>query len=377
MTDSSLYEFNIWQALALDRPPERGREHGAALEQARQKKVQRYKLHRHRRIRLRRYLQHKRIQRLFDELYVALRQILASSFSQWRTNSNLRRNEKALEMERQLMQDEELGAEHERARRIKKAEQNRRCKSNAKKNAKLAAEIAAQKAADRQRAAEAAREQARRDEADRGIKSAIAIANSLWSRGKLKEARERLATANKRHFEAASIDVREAARGLRAEWGASEGGNPQTMPKPKPKPRPESESQIDWNDPRVKALGRTDKIRLRNGELLMTLPPIAAQGANDWRGGQDDDPAPPPTSPATPVALASLAGTSLSTPQLAESTLGGMTSCLICFGDAKSHAAVPCGHQILCAECAAKMAPNAPCPSCRQPVAMWIHVRVL
>ena len=56
-----------------------------------------------------------------------------------------------------------------------------------------------------------------------------------------------------------------------------------------------------------------------------------------------------------------------------ESTIGGTTTCIVCFTDPKSHLAAPCGHQCVCGPCSAKI---DRCPICRQPVSMWIQVRV-
>ena len=56
-----------------------------------------------------------------------------------------------------------------------------------------------------------------------------------------------------------------------------------------------------------------------------------------------------------------------------ESTIGGQTTCIICFVNPKSHAAVPCGHQCACGECAAQM---RECPVCRNPALQWMQVRV-
>ena len=56
-----------------------------------------------------------------------------------------------------------------------------------------------------------------------------------------------------------------------------------------------------------------------------------------------------------------------------ESTIGGQTTCIVCFANPKSHVAVPCGHQCACADCSASM---DKCPVCRKPVAMWMQVHM-
>ena len=82
--------------------------------------------------------------------------------------------------------------------------------------------------------------------------------------------------------------------------------------------------------------------------------------------------APPP---AAPVVVTSLADAQLDTGrrEAPESTIGGQTTCIICFSNSKSHAAVPCGHMCACGDCSAQL---DECPVCRSPAAMWMHVRV-
>ena len=72
-----------------------------------------------------------------------------------------------------------------------------------------------------------------------------------------------------------------------------------------------------------------------------------------------------------PVATLSLADAGFDTGRAAvpESTLGGETTCIVCFTRPKDHVAIPCGHQCACAECSAKM---EQCPICRQAVLVWM-----
>ncbi|EOD04340.1 hypothetical protein EMIHUDRAFT_221114, partial [Emiliania huxleyi CCMP1516] len=79
---------------------------------------------------------------------------------------------------------------------------------------------------------------------------------------------------------------------------------------------------------------------------------------------------PPPTEE-QPVAALSLADANFDTGRAAvpESTLGGETTCIVCFTRPKDHVAIPCGHQCACGDCSAKM---EQCPICRQPVLMWM-----
>ena len=82
-----------------------------------------------------------------------------------------------------------------------------------------------------------------------------------------------------------------------------------------------------------------------------------------------DMPLPPP------AAVMSLADAQFSTgrPEPPESTIGGQSTCIVCFTNPKSHLAGPCGHQCACGDCSARM---QECPVCRTPVQMWMHVRV-
>ena len=56
-----------------------------------------------------------------------------------------------------------------------------------------------------------------------------------------------------------------------------------------------------------------------------------------------------------------------------ESSIGGDTTCIVCFSNVKSHIAVPCFHQCVCGPCSEKM---NKCPICRAPVNVWGKVCV-
>ena len=60
-------------------------------------------------------------------------------------------------------------------------------------------------------------------------------------------------------------------------------------------------------------------------------------------------------------------------PEAPESTIGGQTTCIICFNKPKTHIAVPCGHWCACGDCSAQM---TECPICRNAAPMWMHVHV-
>ena len=57
-----------------------------------------------------------------------------------------------------------------------------------------------------------------------------------------------------------------------------------------------------------------------------------------------------------------------------ESTLGGETTCIVCFVRPKTHLAMPCCHQCACGICAALM---QLCPYCREPVQLWAQPRMV
>ena len=85
--------------------------------------------------------------------------------------------------------------------------------------------------------------------------------------------------------------------------------------------------------------------------------------------------APPPGEP-PPPATVSLADASFDTgrPAVPESSMGGDTTCIVCFTRPKSHLAFPCGHQCACGPCSERM---QQCPYCRTPVRQWLEVRVV
>ena len=56
-----------------------------------------------------------------------------------------------------------------------------------------------------------------------------------------------------------------------------------------------------------------------------------------------------------------------------ESSIGGMSTCIVCFTHDKTHLAFPCGHQCVCEECSKAM---HRCPYCREDVVGWTQVRM-
>lgn len=90
---------------------------------------------------------------------------------------------------------------------------------------------------------------------------------------------------------------------------------------------------------------------------------------------------PLPPAPAPEPAYTTLAGfnTGRAVEQTApqpppESTIGGQTTCIVCFEQPKTHAAMPCGHQCVCEQCAAVL---AECPYCRRSVVHWFNTAQL
>ena len=57
-----------------------------------------------------------------------------------------------------------------------------------------------------------------------------------------------------------------------------------------------------------------------------------------------------------------------------ESSLGGETTCIVCFVNPKTHLAAPCGHQCACGPCAKLM---QTCPYCCTPVQLWVQHRMV
>lgn len=57
-----------------------------------------------------------------------------------------------------------------------------------------------------------------------------------------------------------------------------------------------------------------------------------------------------------------------------ESSLGGQSTCIVCFSGAKTHVAIPCAHQIACQTCSEKL---TKCPYCRADVSMWLCPRIV
>ena len=55
-------------------------------------------------------------------------------------------------------------------------------------------------------------------------------------------------------------------------------------------------------------------------------------------------------------------------------SIGGDTTCIVCFEGPKTHMAVPCGHQSLCGTCSASC---PTCPYCRAEVMMWVQQRLV
>ena len=59
------------------------------------------------------------------------------------------------------------------------------------------------------------------------------------------------------------------------------------------------------------------------------------------------------------------------TGRVPESTLGGETTCIVCFDAPKSHMAFPCCHRCVCGPCSENGKINSQCPYCRAAVTQW------
>lgn len=104
-----------------------------------------------------------------------------------------------------------------------------------------------------------------------------------------------------------------------------------------------------------------------------------AQEKREEEQEQEQEQAPPAAEQASASASASAPVTlaevgNLTKREVPESTIGGETTCIVCFGNPKTHLAAPCGHQCVCETCSRKM---QQCPYCRGKVSAWVHVRVV
>ena len=123
-----------------------------------------------------------------------------------------------------------------------------------------------------------------------------------------------------------------------------------------------------------------------HGEPVLELPPPSEEQAEVPMPLEEAAVAPPPLptpplptpplpTPPLPTQV-SLADVSLDTgrAEVPESTIGGQTTCVVCFSNPKSHLAVPCGHQCACGPCSEKM---RLCPYCRAPATLWVQARIV
>ncbi|EOD05594.1 hypothetical protein EMIHUDRAFT_242814 [Emiliania huxleyi CCMP1516] len=114
----------------------------------------------------------------------------------------------------------------------------------------------------------------------------------------------------------------------------------------------------------------------REEEGQQAAPNPAVAGAEDAVGEAGAGHAGRSTPSAPPPEVLSLADASFDTGRrdAPESTIGGQTTCIVCFTRPKSHVALPCGHQCVCGPCSARL---RACPYCRTPAERWWHVRVV
>jgi len=103
-------------------------------------------------------------------------------------------------------------------------------------------------------------------------------------------------------------------------------------------------------------------------ELAAALEESARLEVEVRRAHAGDEPRPPPAA----VSLADAVFDTGRREEAPESTMGGETTCIVCFTNPKTHVAVPCSHRCACGPCSAKM---TLCPYCREPVMMWMVPR--
>ena len=66
--------------------------------------------------------------------------------------------------------------------------------------------------------------------------------------------------------------------------------------------------------------------------------------------------------------------TSFNSREEVESSIGGQSTCIVCFTRPKEMLAMPCLHQAVCEECSSRL---AQCPYCRTDVASWVKPRLV
>jgi hypothetical protein len=116
------------------------------------------------------------------------------------------------------------------------------------------------------------------------------------------------------------------------------------------------------------------------------LPPVPEEEENEKEKEREEEKEqtpslpPMPTPTPTPPRVAALRDVTLQEPPRTssdyESTIGGQTTCVVCFDGAKTHAAVPCGHISVCVNCVGSNQLKT-CPCCRAPVQLWLFTRVV
>jgi hypothetical protein len=69
-----------------------------------------------------------------------------------------------------------------------------------------------------------------------------------------------------------------------------------------------------------------------------------------------------------------LCNVSLPCQRAEQSSIGGQSTCIVCFEGEKTHMSVPCGHICVCAACSGAL---SRCPYCRQDAHLWVKARVV
>ena len=152
---------------------------------------------------------------------------------------------------------------------------------------------------------------------------------------------------------------------------------------------PSAEAEVDAAaDPAPAPEPPDEPLRpIQHEPVAVPVPAAAHVGGRSSRGGRGGrggrsgkgTPSPlPPSAPAvepTPFVPLSHASLDVGRRDVDESTMGGGTTCTVCFEGAKDHLALPCAHLCACAHCAGLLE-GKECPICRAKVATWIKVHI-
>jgi hypothetical protein len=124
--------------------------------------------------------------------------------------------------------------------------------------------------------------------------------------------------------------------------------------------------------PKAPKVGKSSKRKKKGSKQTLAVVPEEAEAGEASEAGEAEAAATPQSNLLVDLASISLVDNGSS--NHCESTIGGTTTCIVCFTGEKTHTAVPCGHQCACKQCSNKL---KTCPYCRGVVSLWMHVRVV